>query len=129
MSFQFNNPSIIGTWKIKSYDAIDNIKQSPAYKYGVESTRSQVDQMFLEILTKGEYHFEPDTLRYSDLEKTKLVIRRAIWKINQDILTISEIDRPFEREALIRKLTADSLIISPIIEGVPANSRIRFVRK
>ena len=128
MSFYSTDDPIIGQWKLISYDAIENIKQNPAYQYADDHTRSQIDKQFEEILSKGKYIFTKDTLRYSDLEGTEIVNRRAIWTRKADELIISEIDRPFKRKAYIRKVSVDSLILSPILEDEISESRMRFVR-
>lgn len=112
-----SEPKIEGKWKIQSYGAIDNIKLSPAYTFGDPDTKEQIDELFRLMLEKGEYHFQNDTLIYTDIEKQKLVKRRAIYKNKDGILTITEIDRPYERQAEIYHLSNDSLIILPIIEG------------
>jgi hypothetical protein len=120
------NISLIGTWKIESYDAIDKIRQSPTYITGDAYSREMIERQIDEILSKGEYIFSNDTLRYTDLQNNKLVYRKAIWKIEGDILKIIEIDRPYEREAYVHNLNADTLIISPIIDGIVGDSKIVF---
>ncbi len=120
---------IHGSWKLRSYDAIDNIKNSPAYLFGDEKAVEMIDQQFETILAKGEYNFGADTLNYTDLEGTVLVYRRALWKIDGYYLKIKEIDRDYEREAYIRILKPDSLVLSPVIDGEVVESEMVFTRE
>lgn len=121
------NPSLVGTWKLKSDESIDKIKMSPAYLLGDANAREMIDHQFDEILSKGEYIFSNDnTLRYTDIENNQLVYRRAIWILEDKILKIKEIDRLYEREAYVHTLKADTLIFSPIIDGVASKSKIVF---
>ena len=128
LNIHFQNTSIYGIWKIRSYDVIDKIKQSPAYLFGDENGRKILDRQFEEVLSRGEYIFGNDTLWYTDIQNNKLIQRRAFWKIDGNNLQIIEIDRRFDREAYIHKLNADTLIISPIIEGDLGKSKILFTK-
>jgi len=121
-----SEPEIIGRWKIQSFEAIDKLKQSPAYIYGDAEARKQLDQQFNLMLENGEYYFKNDTLFYSDIERGVLVKRRAIWTKTDDILTIKEIDRAFERKAQIQFVSKDSLAISLIIDGEVRDSNLIF---
>ena len=128
LTIKQSEPKVIGRWKIKAYDAIETIKQTPAYIFGDPGMGNQIDLQIREILNSGEYFFHSDTLIYSDIERNSLVNRRAIWKKDGDILKMTEIDRPYERRAKIHLLSKDSLVISPIIDGMVAASKLYFIR-
>ncbi|SMG38736.1 hypothetical protein SAMN05661096_02565 [Marivirga sericea] len=123
-----SEPEIIGRWQIQSFEAIDKIKQSPAYTYGDADAREQLDKLFNLMLENGEYYFKNDTLYYSDIEHGKIIKRRAIWTKKDDILTINEIDRVFERQAQINFLSKDSFAISLIIHGKAGDSNLIFTK-
>lgn len=123
---QTTSDSIIGNWKIVSYDAIDKIKTSPAYLYGAAEVRQLIDEQFETILKSGAYNFKKDTVYYSDLQEQALVTRSALWSLNEDILYFKEIDRPYERQAYVHHISQDSLVISPIINGTVGSSKIIF---
>jgi len=127
----FSDPSkeIIGIWKLRSYDAINAIKSSPSYIFADESSRQIIDNNFKDILKNGFYSFATDTLVYADMERNEVVFRRALWSLERDILKITEIDRPFKREAFVRKLTQDSLILSPVIDNKVRISKMIFTRE
>jgi hypothetical protein len=119
---------ILGRWKIQSFDAIEKIKQSPAYAFGDDSARKELDRQFNLILENGEYHFKNDTLFYTDIEGGALVKRRALWTMTDEMLTFKEIDRAFERQAQINFLSKDSLSISLIIDGKAGDSNLIFTK-
>lgn len=118
-----------GKWLLRSYDAIDKIRSSPAYLFGDNDAKRALEKQFEEILAKGEYSFGTDTLRYTDLEGGTVVYRRALWHMKEQVLYIDELDRPYHRQAMIHKASKDSLVLSPIIDGVAADSKMRFIRQ
>jgi hypothetical protein len=56
------------------------------------------------------------------------VTRRALYSINDDTLKIKEIDRSFDRKAIINYCSNDSLVIVPIISGKSGTSKIVFIK-
>ncbi|MEO1652724.1 MAG: hypothetical protein AAFU64_04190 [Bacteroidota bacterium] len=120
---------LIGKWKLKSNTMIAQIKNSPAFLDAEPDMQARMNKIFNTFLKEGEYHFKKDTLVYTDLMGTSIVRRRATWKRDDKIIQIKEIDRPLEREAQIVYLNGDSLVISPIIQGVIGKSKISFVRE
>lgn len=118
-----------GTWKLQSYSTIDQIKKSPAYLSADDVTRGAMDAQFDTMLENGQYSFGPgDTLHYTDIQGTMMVTRRALYAFSNDTLYIKEIDRAFEREAFVHQLSADSLVISPIVQGKVGNGKMVFTR-
>lgn len=118
-----------GRWALRSYDAIDKIRTSPAYLFGDDKDREALEKQFMEILTKGEYNFTADTLHYTDLEGGAIVYRDALWHLDGLVLYIDEINRPYHRQAFIHHVSQDSLVMSPIINGETGSARMRFVRR
>ena len=94
--------------------------------FGDENSRELLDKQFEAILTNGEYNFDKDTLRYTDIQGQNLKTRKAHWVIKKNVITIKEIDRPFERQAFVHFLSKDSLVISPIIDEDVGDSQIIF---
>ena len=130
LAIAFTQPSeqIIGKWKLTSYGAISKIRSSPAYIMGDETAREMIEKQFKAILENGHYSFAEDTLIYTDLNRDKIVNRRATWLLSGDTLVMNEIDRPYMRMAYVRLLNADSLIMNPIIEGEIGDSDMVFIR-
>lgn len=121
------NFNLVGKWKLVKYDAFDKVRQSPAYLLGTDEEIRQYDIQVRLLLDSTTYDFQNDgTLIYSDLENQKLVKRRATWTIQDSTLLITEINRPFNREAKIILLTPEKLILSPIIAGTIGDSKMIF---
>jgi hypothetical protein len=118
-----------GNWSLRSYDAIDKVRASPGYLFGDDKDRQALEKQFEEVLTKGAYIFSADTLHYTDLEGGAIIYRDALWHVKGQVLYIDEINRPYHRQAFIHFVTNDSLVISPIIEGIASTSKMKFVRK
>lgn len=120
--------NLTGKWKLVKYDAFDKVKQSPAYLLGTEEEIQQYDNLVKLLLDSTTYDFRNNgTLLYSDVENQKLVKREARWIIQDSTLFITEINRPFKREAKILSLTPTQLIMSPIVQGAVGDSRMIFV--
>jgi hypothetical protein len=60
------------------------------------------------------------------MENQKLIKREAKWTMADGILFISELKRPFKREAKIISLTPSTLIMSPVIDGKVSDSKMTF---
>ncbi|NMM47777.1 lipocalin family protein [Marinigracilibium pacificum] len=128
ISFQTKN-QIIGEWKLASYDAIDKIRETPAYIFGDEAAKEMIEKQFSLMLNDGKYVFTAKTLNYTDIEKGNIVTRTALWKLDNNTLTIQETERNYKREAFIKKITSDSLILVPVIDGIVGDSKMTFIRE
>ena len=117
-----------GKWKFVHYEAIEFIRNSPAYAYGSKEEVEMMEKMFAQLYEEGHYTFTNDTLYYSDFDKNSLITRRALFEINDTTLKIKEIDRPNIREALIQNITSDSLVLIPIINGTIGRSKMIFAK-
>src|SRR6187402_1123502 len=97
------------------YDAFDKVKNSPAYLLGTDEEIQKYDDMVRLLLDGTTYDFRPDgTMVYTDIENQKLVNRKASWTVKDGIFFISELERPYKREAKIISLTSSILIMTPI---------------
>lgn len=117
---------ILGDWDLRHYDAIQKIKSSPRYQLGDPKARNAMDRQFEEMMKNGRYSFVKDTLDYTDMEGTQIRYRVALWRMKDQILYITEIDRPFSRRAFIHHLSSDSLVMSPIIDNAVGDSKMIF---
>lgn len=128
---QLNSQFLAKTWKLKSYDAIEKIKFSTAYTNGSAEMKKVFDKMAKLVLDSTRYDFKANgTLVYTDIELTNLEVkvlrRNARWSIKGDTLTIEETERDYQRKAKIIKLTANQLVIIPIINGQDGSSQMVF---
>ncbi len=128
LSLLFTNDKLQGKWKLHSFDTIDKIRLSETYLLATEEQRDLMEQRFEKVLDESYYHFSNDSLFYSDLDRGIMVTRRALWELNDDVLTIKEIDRKYVRQALIRHVSKDSLVLSLIVEGKAGDGKLVFTR-
>jgi hypothetical protein len=117
---------LIGDWDLKHYDAIQKVKASPRYVMSDAKAKSLMDKQLDDMLKNGGYSFTKDTLDYADLEGTQIKYRVGLWKMKGQILYITELGRPFSRRAFIHHLSADSLVLSPIVEEVVSDTKMIF---
>ncbi|WP_026967923.1 hypothetical protein [Algoriphagus terrigena] len=117
---------LIGRWKLISYDAIDVIRLSDGYQLADEYSRNMLEDSFEMTFDSTYYEFGADTLKYSSVESDNVVHRRAIWKLIDDTLMIKEIDRIYFRKALLRRVSDEELVISPIINDVAGENEMIF---
>lgn len=109
---------LIEKWDLTYFSAIEKIESSLAMQLAdsvtfnlfEKSKRIMLDDIFYQF-------FANETMKYCDIENTKLVIREAYWKLDKDVLTITEFERPFERKAKILHLSESSMELVPIIDG------------
>ncbi len=128
LSLVFSNDKLQGKWKLNSFDTIDKIRLSETYLLASEEQRDLMEQRFEKVLDESYYHFSNDSLFYSDLDRGIMVTRRALWELKDDVLTIKEIDRKYVRQALIRHVSKDSLVLSLIVEGKAGDGKLVFTR-
>jgi hypothetical protein len=122
-----DSTNLIGTWKMVKYDAFDKVKNSPAYLLGTDEEIQKYDNIVRLLLDSTTYDFRPDGIMvYTDMENQKLVNREARWTVEDSILFISELKRPYKREAKIISLTSSMLIMTPIIDGKVGDSKMTF---
>ena len=128
---QLNSRFLPKVWKLKSYDAIEKIKFSGAYTNGSEEMKKVFDKMAKLVLDSTRYDFKANgALVYTDIElsnlEVKIIKRNARWSIKSNVLLIEETERNYKRKAKIIKLTADQLVIIPIINGQDGSSQMVF---
>ena len=111
---QEESSPLIGKWKMESYDAIAKIKFSPAYLFGDDEARKQMDAQFKLALDSTFYIFRRDTLVYTSIEHEKAMLRTALWELKNDTIFIEELERNYKRKALLISVNKDELVISPI---------------
>jgi hypothetical protein len=117
---------LVGKWKIVEFTTIDKIRSSPQYAFADEQSRKLVEQRFTNMLKKGYYKFSSDSLEYTDLDGKDIMIRDAVWSLEDSLITIKEVYRPFERQALLRYVSKDSLVLSLVIEGKAGEDYLIF---
>lgn len=121
--------TIISKWKLASYEAFEKVRKSEGYLFGTEEQRQLVDKTSKLLLDSVQYEFKSNGLMvYKDVENLAVIERTAYWKIQGDILFIDEVKRPYNRQAKILTLNERILVITPIINGLPGESKMIFNR-
>ena len=121
---------LTGKWDLTYFSAIDKIEFSPAMQLADTATYNQFLRSKKIILEQFYYHFfEGGRMEYCDIENSELIIREAFWSIKEDVLTITELKRPLERQAKLLKLSGDELELSLMIDGEASpDSKLVFER-
>jgi hypothetical protein len=117
---------LLGDWELKHYEAIHKIKASSRYQMGDQKTRSALDKQFDEIMKNGGYSFTRDTLDFAELEGTQVRYRVGLWRMKDQTLYITEINRPVTRRVFIHYLSSDSLVLSPVTENSVGEPKMVF---
>ena len=125
-----NEELLPGKWDLIYFSAIDKIESSVAMQMADSATYNQFQKSKRMILDDFFYNFSANgTIEYNDISNLELVSRDAFWMVEGDVLTITELKRPFERQAKIINLSERFLELSVMIEGeVSPGSLLRFKR-
>ncbi|MEL6557685.1 MAG: hypothetical protein AAFQ94_05835 [Bacteroidota bacterium] len=125
-----NKELLPGKWDLIYFSAIDKIESSVAMQMADSATHDQFQKSKQMILDDFFYNFYANgTIKYNDISNLELVSREAIWTVDENILTITEFKRPYERQAKIINLSERFLELSLMIDGeVSPGSLLRFKR-
>lgn len=127
-----NKELLISNWDLVHYTTIDDLKKSQQYATAEPFVKEMMDQQFAMVLQYTEYRFQEEgKMEYVDIipQDMTVVTRNATWELTNDTILIKETDRSYERKALIRSISKDSLVLSPIIEGTVGSGKLVFKRK
>ena len=128
-------PTIVGVWKLTKSEALDNIKNSTGYASMPEESIKKFEAHSDLLMQVCEYNFQPENkLVYMDVEQSFIgvslpVERHAVWELKNDVITIKETDRPYERQMKIVTLNDSALIVNPIIKGEVSKAKLVFKLK
>ncbi|MCB0496276.1 MAG: hypothetical protein KDC79_09080 [Cyclobacteriaceae bacterium] len=128
IGFSQERELLVGSWKLKSYDAIAKIRLSPGYVFGDSVSVAQIENQFKKTLDSTTYIFGKDSLTYASLEGSNIVNRQALWELKENTICIKETERNYLREAHLFMVNKDSLIIAPIVDGQIGSSKMLFIR-
>ncbi len=110
---------LIKKWDLTYFSAIDKIESSLAMQLADGTTFNQFVKSKKMILDDFYYQFFADgSMKYCDIENAEMVIRDAYWKLDNDILTITEFKRSYERKAKILQLSENSMEFVPITNDI-----------
>ncbi len=125
--FGQDSVKLVNKWKLIKYEAFEKVKNSPAYFLADDENVKKYHETVKLLLDSVWYDFKSDnTLVYVDLENGKAVRRPAKWSLDDDVLSIVELNRPYSRKAKVLKLTAHELVLSPIIDGIAGDAPMTF---
>ncbi|AWW31170.1 hypothetical protein DN752_14110 [Echinicola strongylocentroti] len=105
-----------GNWQLLRYDAIEKIKQSPSYQNASPQAKEGMDRKITRFLDNTFYHFtDGDSLYYIDLSEGALVQRKAVYTLEDSVLTISESGKRQNKQAKILELQENKLVLTPLV--------------
>ena len=105
-----------GKWKLKSYDAIENIRLSEAYRTASPQAREGMDRKIDRFIANTFYHFtSTDSVNYTDLSDGSVVQRKATYRVKEGkLLVIHSEGKKEDKKATMLELKPDHLVLSPI---------------
>ncbi|UCS94947.1 lipocalin family protein [Echinicola marina] len=118
---------IIGEWKLVKNEAVDQIRSSNAYLSASPEKRLAMEERIKILLSSSYYQFKGDKqVNFTDLESGAIVQRQATYHIENNMLSIKEIDRDRIKKAKITQLDEKTLILAPIINGKEQEAKMIF---
>ncbi|ARS35352.1 lipocalin family protein [Pontibacter actiniarum] len=132
LSAQQHPPTLIGSWKLTKSEALEKIRNSSNYATMSEKDRIAFDAQADLMMQVNKYDFMPGhKLVYMDVERSFIGIslpveRKAIWELNDSVITIKETERPVQRQMKIVTLTDSTLVVNLIVDGVVSDGKVFF---
>lgn len=126
--FNFNDDLLIGKWKMHRNETMESILTSNRFQMEDEQTRQALAETFTKVLNGSFYHFEKDTVTFTDYKNNEIIELKGLWWTNGDTLVIGQLQKMSVQKYLITNLNESELhmkLINPR-DGVPFKSRMIF---
>lgn len=129
--FNFNDDLLIGKWKMYRNETMESILTSNRFQMEDEQTRQALAETFTKVLNGSFYHFEKDTVTFTDYKNNEIIELKGLWWTNGDTLVIGQLQKMSVQKYLITNLDESELhmkLINPR-DGVPFRNRKIFKRE
>ncbi|GHB50871.1 hypothetical protein [Mongoliitalea lutea] len=129
--FNYNEDPLIGKWKMYRNETMESILTSNRFQMEDEQTQQALADTFSKVLNGSFYHFEKDTVTFTDYKNSEIIELKGLWWTNGDTLVIGQLHKMSVQKYLITKLDKSELhmrLIDPR-DGVPFRNRMIFKRE
>lgn len=126
-----NDDILIGKWKMYRNEPMENILTSNRFQMEDEKTKKALAETFSKVLNGSYYHFEKDTVRFTDYKNNEIIELKGIWWTDADTLIVGQLGKISVQKYLITKLSETELhmrMINPK-DGTVFKSGMRFKRE
>lgn len=126
-----NDDLLIGKWEMYRDESMENILTSKRFQMEDEETKNALSETFSKVLNGSFYHFEKDTVTFTDYKNNEVVELKGLWWTNGDTLVIGQLQKMSVQKYLITNLDKSELhmkMINPR-DGVPFKSRMIFKKE
>lgn len=122
---------MIGRWEMYRDESMENILTSQRFQMEDEETKKTLAETFTKVLNGSFYHFEKDTVTFTDYKNNEIIELKGLWWTNGDTLVIGQLQKMSVQKYLITNLDESELhmkLINPR-DGVPFRNRKIFKRE
>ncbi|GHB43252.1 hypothetical protein GCM10008106_25280 [Mongoliitalea lutea] len=126
-----NDNLLIGRWEMSRDESMENILTSQRFQMEDEETKNALAETFSKVLNGSFYHFEKDTVTFTDYKNNEIIELKGLWWTKGDTLVIGQLQKMSVQKYLITNLDESELhmkMINPR-DGVPFKSRMIFKRE
>lgn len=126
-----NDDLLLGKWEMYRDESMENILTSKRFQMEDEETKNALAETFSKVLNGSFYHFEKDTVTFTDYKNNEVIELKGLWWTNGDTLVIGQLQKMSVQKYLITNLDKAELhmkMINPR-DGVPFKSRMIFKKE
>ncbi|MBS9523458.1 hypothetical protein KI659_05430 [Litoribacter alkaliphilus] len=105
---------LLGKWQLVSFEAFSSIISSPRYFEASDEERIRVENTFQMVLDNTYYHFDKDTVIFSDYKENQIFEKMGRWHVKSDTLYINDLSKIKTYKFFIKKVNSDSLVMNLI---------------
>ncbi len=129
--FSFNDDLLIGKWKMYRNETMESILTSNRFRMEDEETKKSLAETFSKVLDGSFYHFEKDTVTFTDYKNNEIIELKGLWWTDGDTLVIGQLEKMSVQKYLITRVDHAELhfkLINPR-DGIPFKRRKMFKRE
>ncbi|WP_143959329.1 lipocalin family protein [Litoribacter populi] len=112
--FSLIQSELLGKWQLVSFEAFSNIISSPRHFEASDEERIRVENTFQMVLDNTYYHFDMDTVFFSDYKENQMIEKMGRWHVTSDTLYINDLSKIKTYKFFIKEVNSDSLVMNLI---------------
>lgn len=124
----FQKNPLEGKWKLVQFDPFEFLLLSDDYQLGDQEARDNIDRIIQFTLDNTIYEFKSDTILMTDYKNDSIIIRKGIYFIDNDKITINYYDRIGSTYFRLIKVSENELILELVYREIPNNVYARFAK-
>lgn len=129
--FSVNEDLLIGKWKMYRNETMESILTSNRFLMEDEETKKALAETFSKVLNGSFYHFEKDTVTFTDYKNNEIIEIKGLWWTDEDTLVIGQLEKMSVQKYLITRVDHAELhfnLINPR-DGIPFKRTKMFKRE